>query len=328
MSRPVAAQGLFSLGTSIAMLKVVQRFMEGRTPEKWWTEPHVAEKSSTYVIDYPVATSGLKEAHYQSLSWPQVLEFLVEQVEQIDIKIACVVLFLCVLGPLIWSLLENKNPGATGDKLLHSVATQTEQEPEGKEKIAARYVHYNPAERALLQFGRSKSESVLSVFRYDPSRFEYTEPEEDIDEVVAGFTPSKKPSQAGPAGFAAEQHRRATVKPLALEISDPPSQLDERVSHARVGSRESHTIDPSQARSGAEEQESSKDSNSNVSPGSGQASSVKSSRSLLSFKGASLKRASSAQSHTFLQIQISPRKTSHVEVQLNPEQVYSQPFTY
>ncbi|CCE91639.1 Nvj1p TDEL_0D00550 [Torulaspora delbrueckii] len=320
MARPVAAQGLFSLGTSITLVKLVKKLMEGGTVEEWWNVSPQAQQSSTYIVDYPIITTEPRNIHNQKLTWPQVLRFFIEQVEEMDLQLACFVLFLCLLGPLIWSLLDTKSSSAAGNSLLHNVSTQTEQEPE--EKVTERHFHYDPAERALLQFGRSKSESVLSVFKYSPIQFDYNEPEEEVDEIVAGCTIKTEPIQKTPLEILEEKRRSGVVKPFAPIDQEVILRLDTALSSQK------QFKDSSQLCPKVEHQVLVQNSSGNISPGNREAPSVKSAGSLPSFRGAPLERASSAQSLSFLQIQISPRKTSHVEVQVNPEQAYSQPFTY
>lgn len=316
MARPVAAQSLLSLGVSVALVKVIKRFLSESTYEDWWYEhSHVQSNApTTELVRESVERLDANLMQGQRLTWPQVLNFLVEQVTELDVHFAYFVLFLSVAGPLLWLLLDKESsdvdsktiPCNEDERVSSSVSTQTEEEPE--EKITVRYFHYDPAERALLQFGRSKSESVLDAFKYMPAQKEYTEPEDDIDQMVKRCTLE-----------AEKAHNLATAR-----LPGPKEQTSQECAQ-----EDSAELQHDKSQLPAKQQALLRSSSGIISSTSSRGvPSVKSSRSLLSFKAVPSKSDSSTHSPSFLQLQISPRRTTQVEVQLSPEQAYSQPFTY
>lgn len=296
MARPTAPRSLFFAGTSFALLKLVQKLVERNSAEV----RHKPNEMSTYVVQTPKVVHGEPSVSApQELNWTQVMDFVKLELERVDLRVWLAVLLACTLGPLAWSLLQKRDriepPEANP---CTNAATQTEQEPdtERKDPVTVRYYHYEPAERALLQFGRSKSESVL--FNYVPMNFDEAELD-DFEGVVAGCTlRDKEPVEELTL-------REPPAVPPAVEI--PP-----RHDAPEESTNESTRTDDSTEESHSNHQETLN----------------KSLVSLPSLRDSSLERPASAHSQTVLQIQLSPRKTSIGEVQVNPEQAYSQPFSY
>lgn len=304
MARAIAPYGLFLGGTSIALLKLVQKLVDRNGADEW-LEPSLDEdSSSTYVVEVPKILHGASSTPIsQELTWRQVIDFLMKELERVDVRVWCVILLVCLLGPVARNLLGSKPPQKPYVADSKSVSTQTDQEAEPadrKDPVAIRSHHYEPAERALLQFGRSKSESVL--FNYVPTDFNEEELQ-DFEGIVAGCTlraeelePVKEKEQDQEVTPRKEPEKRSSV--------EPPEQLKQTDSNAATGDSSGESTSVHQTSLG------------------------KSLGLLSSLKDDSLRRATSAQSLPFLPIQLSPRKTSIVEVQVNPEQVYSQPFNY
>ncbi|QLQ79974.1 hypothetical protein HG537_0C06230 [Torulaspora globosa] len=300
MPRITAPHSLFLAGSSVALLKLVQRLVEKNGVDEWMEmgRPGV----STYEVESSGVVHGVGTADGLELTWSQVFEFIAREVERVDLRIWFGVLLLSMLGPLVWSLLAGR--GVSEQIVLppsSSVSTQTDPEPEPelepesgrkdpepenehKDPVPIRYYQYEPGERALLQFGRSKSDSML--FDYVPLSLH--EPElDEIEEVVGRCTLRQE-------------------KPDALPTLRFPQVASEAV-----------VDDGTQTDASIMEQESTNRTTSDNTLGS-----------LPNLKDSSLEITVPAQSPTALQIQLSPRKTSIVDVQVNPEQAYSQPFSY
>ncbi|QLL32455.1 hypothetical protein HG536_0C06240 [Torulaspora globosa] len=295
MARMTAPYSLFFAGTSIALLKLVQKLVERNGADEW-LEPSESEYS-TYVIEAPKIVHGdLSVPDTQELTWGQVFEFLAREVERVDLRIWFAVLLFCTLGPLAWSLSTGRSPSEQPPLAPSTcVSTQTEPEPEVERKDPApmRCYHYEPGERALLQFGRSKSDSVL--FNYVP--LEFHEPElDEFEEVVGRCT--------------LRQERANEVTPKEEPTAVPSVRLAQLVSEALADN--GTETDASMVED---------DSANRTTLGDTLGS-------LPNLRDSSLEIAGRAQSPTALQIQLSPRKTSIVDVQVNPEQAYSQPFSY
>lgn len=326
MTRPPVLQGIFSLGASIALLTGVKKLLHGKAPDEWLTTIPEQGLSSTYVVQGVIPSFVMKseewmgQAPSNELNWPQVISFLIQQMEHLDFRIWLTVLLLCLLGPVFKSLFDKKGKEVPRNNFSHNVATQTEQEPE--ELVTFQYYHYDPAERALMQFGRSKSESVL--FRYAPINFDENE-SDDFDDVVDRCALPKESSQ-GCAPF-----EEPMSEANDSQEADAGQEIQEVISQNVSSSGEDQTSTDDFAKMKVSDQRGQLFTDGSIStatPESRPESFGKSSGSLLSFRGASLERQPSSHSHTAFQLQLSPKKSTNVDVQVNPEQAYSQPFTY
>lgn len=352
MTRPPVLQGAFSLGASLAMFKGVKNMLHEYVPDNWLGLPY-SDHSSTYVI-HRVTTAVVEtlDLPYTSpkddLNWTRVLTFIAQEAEELDLRISAAVLLVCVLGPALWLLLTRESSRAVGGQVSQHVATQTEQSPQ--EPVTFQYYHYDPAERALLQFGKSRSEPIL--IGYMPMNFEdedYTSGNlENSNEVTAGCALRKdaKPTSGRLSNDAIQDEKQLgsenslekTQTSVRTQLQDanadtkilsPASPAPQEEQSRDRSSVESHPQEKTQC-SEPYHRESSSWDNSIVfeSLENRLESSGRSSSSLPSFKCTPSERETSRHSLAHIQLQISPRKTSNVGAQLNPEQAYSQPFTY
>lgn len=309
MARIAGPHSLFLAGISVALVKLVQKLVERNCEDEWMKSGEVG--GSTYVVDAPRIVHGdLGAVDVQEMTWSQVFEFIAREVERVDLRIWSGLLLFSILGPLAWNL--SRRSASEQPPTNSSVSTQTEPEPESERRDPApmRCYHYEPGERALLQFGRSKSDSVL--FDYVP--LEFHEPElDEIEEVVGRCTLRQEKKNEVPLKgeqTAVPSMRLAQVEALADDGTQTDTSVVENNSPNRTNTLGSlpNLRDSSEQRDNSEQGDSSQRDSSQ--------------------RESSLEIAAPAQSPSAWQIQLSPRKTSIVDVQVNPELAYSQPFSY
>lgn len=310
-----------------------------------WLALHSRESSSTSVVHrVTTAVAERLDPYYSSpkddLNWTRVLTFIAQEAAELDLRISAALLLVCVLGPALWLLLTRESSQAVGGQVSQH-ATQTEQIPQ--EPVTFQYYHYDPAERALLQFGKSRSEPILIGYNM-PMNFEdadYTSGNvENTNKVTAGDDlrkegglTSKRPSNdtiqdKKQLGSVKRVGKRQDSVRTQLQAPNAFSETQEKQSKDR-SSTNSHPQGEAQCSEPCHRESTSwEDSIVFESLENRLESSGRSSSSLPSLKCTPTDRETSRHSSAHIQLQISPRKTSNVDAQLNPEQAYSQPFTY
>ncbi|CCD24646.1 Nvj1p NDAI_0D03320 [Naumovozyma dairenensis CBS 421] len=170
MTRRPVIQSIFSLGGSLAMVKGLKRVLRKYDlPENWLTPTQgnstqeninktnelisiLQEVSNAMHSRDDISFSKQLEEAGDGITWKKVGLFVLKESINMDTKIAAGIIFTILFLPLLSALLSNSIGKKLRKKKNDNVdfATQTEQSH-----------HYGPAERALLQFGKSKSEPIL-----------------------------------------------------------------------------------------------------------------------------------------------------------------------
>lgn len=310
-----------------------------------WLALHSREPSSTYVIHrVTTAVAERIDPYYSSpkddLNWTRVLTFIAQEAAELDLRISAALLLVCVLGPALWLLLTRESSHAVGVQVSQH-ATQTEQPPQ--EPVTFQYYHYDPAERALLQFGKSRSEPILIGYNM-PMNFEDEDYApgnvENTNKITAGSDLRKEggPTSKRPSNDTIQAEKQLGQNSVRTQPQDPNadtmvvspafSETQEEQSKERgltnlQPQEKAQCSEPCHRESSSWEDSIVFESLENRLESSGRSSS-----SLPSLKCTPTDRETSRHSLAHIQLQISPRKTSNVDAQLNPEQAYSQPFTY
>lgn len=279
MTRHPVVHSALSVSGSVGAVKGIQRVLQKYLPDEWLFSGKV-QSSPTNIVPSALEPTFVEDIPLEKgLSYTRVLSFVVDQLANMDARIAITIVVLTVIGPVL--------PYLFG---IQKHVPQTAAE------------HLDPAQRALLQFGKSKSEPILLSYV-----------SMDLEQEVEDFSEGEDIQ---------DPLRRREV---SLEASQELVQED------GVVFKEEHTEvmqvlkseEPEPMGKGLSAQEESDDSTSGK-----QESSSRSVCTLPSAQTSPLGRRDSYTSHANVYIQFSPMKTSNLDAQLSSEQAYSQPFTY
>ncbi|CCC67191.1 hypothetical protein NCAS_0A06330 [Naumovozyma castellii] len=149
MTRPPVMQTAFSLTGSIAIVKSIERLCRAHLPENWISQKNFEDSELVEVLqDISNAFSFHENVNFDesidNLTWKKVGLFILQEILNLDIKISLGILLLLLLLPLL-------------GVLLHAEITDDRNDDMEPQMLR----HYDPAERALLQFGKNHSEPVL-----------------------------------------------------------------------------------------------------------------------------------------------------------------------
>lgn len=282
MTRHPVLQNAISLSGSVGAVKGIERLLQKHLPDEWLFSPKTHSSPTDIVPSALEPTLIDNDRLTNSLSSTHVLSFIVDQIANMDARIAVTIVVLTVLGPVLPYIFGSRK----------QVPQTTAQ-------------HIDPAQRALLQFGKSKSEPILlSYVSLDLER-----EEEDVSE--------KEDSSA--------TLRREKV---SMEVKQEIVQEDEPAFKEVM--KEVNIVEQVVEKEGPEptDKEFCVQEESDGSASRKRGSSSRSVITLPSAQTSPLGRRESYTSHSNVYIQFSPIKTSNVDAQLSSEQAYSQPFTY
>lgn len=282
MTRHPVLQNALSVSGSVGAVKGIKRLLQKYLPDEWLFSQK-AHSSPTDIVPSALEPTLIDNNRLDdSLSITRVLSFMVDQIANMDVRIAVTIVVLAVLGPVL--------PYIVG---LNKQAPQT----------AAQ--HIDPAKRALLQFGKSKSEPILlSYVSLDLER-----EEEDLSEREDSSSALRR-------------------EKVSMEVKQEIVQEDEPA--IKEVTKEVNIVQQVVEKEGPEltEKEFCVQEESDGSASRKRGSSSRSVITLPSAQTSPLGRRESYTSHSNVYIQFSPIKTSNVDAQLSSEQAYSQPFTY
>lgn len=144
MARHPVVHGALSISGTIGAVKGFQKLLQRYLSNEWLFENDKSEVSPTSVIPSVLESSsqGLSDKG-KELDWSRVLSFMVDQIANMDVRLAVAIVVLAVMGPVL--------PYVFGYGKVKAASVESE-------IIAS---HLDPAQRALLQFGKSKSEPLL-----------------------------------------------------------------------------------------------------------------------------------------------------------------------
>lgn len=297
MTRHPIFHGVLSVSGTLGAARGFQRLLQRYLNDEWLFGNKKNEVSPTSVVPSMLEPS-FEELPEKSkeLDWTRVLSFLVEQIGNMDVRLAVAIVVLAVVGPVlpyVFGYREDTSEGTTTTTTTTATITTTKE----SEIVAS---HLDPAQRALLQFGKSKSEPLL--LGYVSMK---------LDEIEE----NRNAEQANLLRRQLQLERPHFGKELEDEVRFAERLVERQESRGREREEEIKERSPQVDES-------------DTSVGGKPDSSSRSEYTLPSAQTSPLDRRDSYVSHSNVCIQLSPIKTSNLDAQLTSEQAYSQPFTY
>ncbi|CAI6718828.1 ANL_collapsed_G0025180.mRNA.1.CDS.1 [Saccharomyces cerevisiae] len=164
MTRPPLVRGIFSLGLSVAVLKGVEKTVRKHLERQGWIEPQKVDYELIFTIDrLKNLVDNKREAltaeqpDAGELSWRKVFNFISRQSSELDTRIYVLILLLSFLLPIAWTVLDGDRETTLEDKDNDFNVDLIENE--------RRLKHYNDGERAVLQFGKNRSEPIILSYK-------------------------------------------------------------------------------------------------------------------------------------------------------------------
>ncbi|QLG73064.1 hypothetical protein HG535_0E01480 [Zygotorulaspora mrakii] len=350
MTRVPVSQGLFGLAATVAIFKGLKEAMnfyslgalrlnvsDGNMNPTMTAESHTVTKKIVTTVTATINT-GTK----QKLDWPLVLDFVLEELDMIDPRIWIATIALCVLGPVAVYLFDGRRSVFSTN--THSTQTDEVEEvripdlpgpSSGKGPSSySPYFQYNPAERAWMQFGKSKSEPFL--FTYVPISYSTKDSSSEIEQEVKEYEnePSlefcdKQVAEPATDNFnreesATDNYNHDESAQSAQSISDQlPSSgnkfrsIQEKKSLHVMNHQQQHLLEDREV--------SSLDESFTINPFDKRPISSNSSHSIPSSRSSPMASSVLNSSNSHLRLQMSPTKTF---THLSSELAYSQPFSY
>lgn len=320
MTRPPVVRGIFSLGLSVAVLKGVEKTVRKHLEKQGWIQPREVDYELIFTID---RLKNLVDDKRESLtaeqldtgelSWRKVLNFISRQSSELDTRIYVLILLLSFLVPIAWTVLDGDREGTLEDN-----DNDINVDLIGNER---RHKHYNDGERAVLQFGKNRSEPIILSYKdmnVSGEREFINKKEHDNGHLI-----SKSENALDEVGSedVSGCHPENQLEEDKNELSEEENgEDDDNKETDRCSSSEVESQSESKKESTAEPDLLSRDTRTT--------SSLKSSTSFpISFKG-SIDLKSLNQPSSLLHLQVSPTKSANLDAQVNTEQAYSQPFRY
>lgn len=320
MTRPPVVHGAFSLGLSVAILKGVKKTVRKHLEKRGWIEPRKVDYEFIFTIDRlknlvdeKDGTAAVWQHDTSELSWRKVLNFVSNQFSELDTRIYVLLLLLCVLLPIAWTVLDGDS-----EDLLNN---NDNDDNVGLIGSKIRLKHYNDGERAVLQFGKSRSEPIILSYKdmdmpEEDREFTTKKEREDCQLVSKSENALDKVENVESPGGQAKQH-------LEVDTQCNRDESGEKINGEGDSSKEEDRCSSSEVGSHDESKEEVVTDPEFLSRDTRTTSSLKSSRSFpISFKG------SINQPSSLLHLQVSPTKSTNLDAQVNTEQAYSQPFRY
>lgn len=338
MTRPPVLQGVFALGAGFAMFEGVMKLYNlygvqrvQANMSEGFTEPSLVHLVTRVTTTVTASAGSLQEnlGGKPTLDWPQVFDFLLQQMDQLDLRIPIIITTLCVFGPVLFYLWEGKLKARKEIRCLtREGSTQTEEisqhenpnilKPQVPE-ASNHFCQINPAERALLQFGKSKSDSLL--FGYVPMNYDSTDFHLDAEPELIGSFINSHELQKTP--------HRTPRRVYVNNLSEPSiaSQPLPECQHKNLDIETCRETSPGSERPGTSDKGDSSFAESVTTNtfDTKKPSSIKSLCSLPSSRGSPFNTSILSSSDNHLRLQMTPSKTN---TQLNSDIAYSQPFTY
>ncbi|CAR26385.1 hypothetical protein ZYGR_0H01930 [Zygosaccharomyces rouxii] len=294
MARHPVVHGVLSISGTFGAAKGFQKLLQRYLSNEWLFENEKDKISPTSLVPSILESSSQDLSNKsKELDWTGVLSFVVDQIANVDVRLAVAIVVLAVMGPVL--------PYAFGYGKVDAASTESE-------IIAS---HLDPAQRALLQFGKSKSEPVL--FGYVSMELDELEEHGSSEHVLH----LRRQLQLEDQHFVKELRDEVNIAEQLVqrqESKELEKEEEQEVVVAHSCSR-SHSGSPQ-----VEESDTSADGK--------PSSSTRSEYTLPSAQTSPLDHRDSCVSHSNTCIQLSPIKTSNLDAQLTSEQAYSQPFTY
>lgn len=321
MTRPPLVRGIFSLGLSVAVLKGVEETVRKHLERQGWIEPQKVDYELIFTIDrLKNLVDNKREAltaeqpDAGELSWHKVFNFISRQSSELDTRIYVLILLLSFLLPIAWTVLDGDRETTLEDKDNDINVDLIENE--------RRLKHYNDGERAVLQFGKNRSEPIILSYKdmnVLEGEHEFTSKEEHGNSHLT----SKSENALNQVG-SEDLLGCHLEKQLEEDKNEPNGEADGEDDNNQEKDCSSSSEVESQSKcrkeSTAEPDSLSRDTRTT--------SSLKSSTSFpISLKG-SIDLKSLNQPSSLLHIQVSPTKSNNLDAQVNTEQAYSQPFRY
>lgn len=273
MSRHPVVQGVLSVSGTLGAVKGFQKLLQRYLSNDWLFESKKMQVSPTSQIP----SSLVRSPENEELDWTRVLSFMSDQMANTDVRLLVAFLVLVIMGPLLPYLF------GSGKREAYSI--------EYTEKTEVIASQIDPAERALLQFGKSKSEPLL---------FGYVSMELDDQVPHQGRHSELKLEKPEVNMDLQDETKVARQEPKELEGKEQQQEVE-----GRIGELES-----------------------DISTRDKPNSSTKSNYTLSSAQTSPFDCRDSQVSQSNVCIQFSPIKTSNLDAQLTSAQAYSQPFTY
>ena len=243
------------------------------------------------------------------LSWRKVFNFISRQSSELDTRIYVLILLLSFLVPIAWTVLDGDHEGTLEDNDNDINMDLIENERRQK--------HYNDGERAVLQFGKNRSEPIILSYK-----------DMNVSEGEREFTTKKEHGN----GRLISKSENALDEVGSEDVSGchPEKQLEEdnnELSEEENGedddNKEKDRCSSSEVESQSESKKESTAEPDLLSRDTRTTSSLKSSTSFpISFKG-SIDLKSLNQPSSLLHLQVSPTKSTNLDAQVNTEQAYS-----
>ncbi|EJS43367.1 nvj1p [Saccharomyces arboricola H-6] len=322
MTRPPVVHGAFALGLSMAVFKGVEKTVREHLEKQGWIEPQKVDYELIFTIEklknlvdekYSQAVEHCDDT--SELSWRKVLNFISRQSSELDTRIYVLILLLSVLLPIAWTVLDGDREGTPDDN--------SNDVDENLIASAKQLKHYNDGERAVLQFGKNRSEPIILSYRdmnvSDGDHRDFTTKRElehshltsKSENALAEMNDEDTP------GDQQEQPLEIDIECEKNEPGEETKNVNKEKDHSSSSEVESHN--EAKKETVADPEILSQDTRTT--------SSLKSSTSFpISFRGSiDLKSINHPSS---LHLQVSPTKSTNLDAQVNTEQAYSQPFRY
>ncbi|GCE97342.1 hypothetical protein ZYGM_004897 [Zygosaccharomyces mellis] len=294
MVRHPILQGTISIGGTFGAVKGLQRLLQRYLSNEWLFENKKSKISPTNVIPSVLEPSSQDFSNKgKEVNWSRVLSFIVDQISNIDLRLAVVIVVLAVMGPVLPYVFGY---GKSDTSITESNITGS---------------NLDSSQRALLQFGKSKSEPVLLGYvsmeldelsdRRNSEQVPHLRRHSELEELQAGRNLQDEVKIAEQLVQRQESRELEKREEQEKEMQQEKGEMDSHLSRAEE---------------------------SDTSAGGKPGSSVRSEYTLPSAQTSPLDHRDSYISHSNVCIQFSPIKTSNLDAQLTAEQAYSQPFTY
>ncbi|CAI4053652.1 hypothetical protein SUVZ_15G3520 [Saccharomyces uvarum] len=324
MTRPPVMRGAFSLGLSVAVLKGVKKTVRKHLERQGWLEPRKVDYELIFTID---RLKTLVDEKHDSvlaigqhdtgeLSWRKVFNFISRQSSELDTRIYVLILLLCLVVPIAWTVLDGDQDSSLDEN----------DDYDNLNEDARRLKHYGDGERAVLQFGKNRSEPIILSYK-----------DMDVPEGEREFTAKRNhnsrslTSRSENALDRMNDENTLSDQPeeqVEADIGCDESKLGEETNSNDIDDMKKDRCSSPEAESHDEFNEDNSTEPEFLSRDTKTTSSLKSSTSFpLSFKG-SMDLRSINQPSSVLHIQVSPTKSTNLDAQVNTEQAYSQPFRY
>ncbi|KOG99253.1 Nvj1p [Saccharomyces eubayanus] len=320
MTRPPVMRGAFSVGLSVAVLKGVKKTVRKHLERRGWLEPHKVDYELVFTIDRlknlvdekhdSVLAVGQHDAG--ELSWRKVFNFISRQSSELDTRIYIFILLLCLVVPVVWTVLDGDHDNSLDDNDDY--------------EDARRLKHYGDGERAVLQFGKNRSEPIILSYK-----------DMDVPEGEREFTAKRDhnsrslTSKSENALDGLNNEDTLSDQPeeqVEVDIGCDENELGEETNTNDIDDQEKDCCSSPEVEPHDEFNEDNPTEPEFLTRDTKTTSSLKSSTSFpLSFKG-SIDLRSINQPSSLLHIQVSPTKSTNLDAQVNTEQAYSQPFRY